>query len=645
MEVNSPNQQTTTFHASVVPSANATLICASERRSYANRLEILNEVGRQLTTATTEIEVFNKVAKAIFAVLGTQRVSYAIPDESNNHAIVMALTGEDTQPSATKTVLVGSGIEAAIKSGQPLLISASESSNFVGNGFLSQKELVMGVVCPVYVDGQLVATLNTGTENEWERPNESLTLVSTLSRFMGTTLEKIRAQDHVKATMRKLEHRARHDELTGLANRSYFRQLLEEEIKRATEDGAAFSLLFIDLDDFKEVNDSLSHSAGDELLRLAADRMKQQLRPEDTVARLGGDEFVILLRNIKEFDTATRLGSRLIEKLRQPFMLVGQRVQIAGSIGLSIFPDHGRNSDELMMHADLAMYAAKSKGRNNCQIYRPQMSDKLRYRLEMDRDLRQAKENNDLFMMFQPQFEKDMQSVIGVEALIRWQHLIRGNVKPIEFMSVAEESGFVCELTSMILEQSLSTLAEIRKTHPDLYVSVNLSAKEFANAENLHRHISEALASNNLPGNALELELTEHVFLEHADIVTRSIEHWKQRGIRLAIDDFGTGFSSLNYLLDLNIDTIKIDRCFVEAIQSKPRQQGVVKTILELASTLGASCVAEGIETQAELECLVALGCERFQGFLFGRPMTLEHLTEFLGDMDAYRKASSEYAT
>ena len=503
----------------------------------------------------------------------------------------------------------------------------------------------MGVVCPVYVDGQFVATLNAGSETKWERPEESLTLVSTLSRFMGTTLEKIRAQDRVRLTMHELEHRARHDELTGLANRSYFRQLLEEEIRRATEVGSAFSLLFIDLDDFKEVNDSLSHSAGDELLRLASERMKQQLRPEDTVARLGGDEFVILLRNIEDFDMATRLGNRLIEKLRQPFTLVGQCVQIAGSIGLSIFPDHGCNSDELMMHADLAMYAAKSKGRNNCQIYQPQMSDKLRYRLEMDRDLRQAKENNDLFMMFQPQFEKDMQTVIGVEALIRWNHLIRGNVKPTEFMSVAEESGFVCELTGMILEQSLATLAELRKTHPELYVSVNLSAREFANAENLHRHVSEALALNDLPGNALELELTEHVFLEHADIVTQSIEYWKQCGIRLAIDDFGTGFSSLNYLLDLNIDTIKIDRCFVDSIQSKPRQQGVVKTILELSSTLGASCVAEGIEQQAELDCLVSLGCKRFQGFLFGRPMTLEHLTEFLGDMDAYRQANEGYAT
>ena len=637
MESNLSNPQASNFE---MPSLSPASTGENKNdRLYANRLEVLNEIGRQLTWANSELDLLNKIAKAAKEVLAAEKVSYAIPDD-DSHFVSFVLTGDDKELQANKFPMENTSTEVVAATEKPTLFENLADSPLPEHQSLAKEGFCMVVSCPVIVGGVLIGVLNASTKTAWAQPHDSLTLFTTLGRFMGTTLERINAEERVKLTFQELKYQARHDELTGLANRSYFLDLLEEEISLASTKNTSFSLLFIDLDEFKVVNDSLSHSAGDELLRLVAERMQQQLRPSDTVARLGGDEFVVLLRSIDDFETAWNLGNRLIERLREPYIVVGQRVEIAGSIGLSIFPEHGKTSDELMMHADMAMYAAKENGRNNCQMYQPAMSDKLRYRLELVRDLLEAKENDDLYMMFQPQFETDRRTVIGVEALIRWDHLIRGSVSPAEFMAVAEQNNVVCELTGLILDKSLSALAKLRKYYPNLYVSVNLSARDFVDSAMLHCQIAESLATHDLPGNALELELTERVFLEHASIATRSMEHWKESGIRLAIDDFGTGFSSLNYLLNLQIDTIKIDRCFIESIQSKPRQQGVVKTILELGATLGARCVAEGIERQEELDCLVDLGCERFQGFLFGRPMTLETLYAFLNDMEALKNKS-----
>ena len=631
MKSNLSNHQATNFDMPSPPPGSVE--SKNEHQLYAERLEILNEVGRELTWATTELELLNKIASAAKDVLGTEQVSYSIPDDSDCEVVSFFLTGNDKDLQASKTSIKNTVAEAVSKTLKPTLFENLGDSELPEHTKLARDGYRMSVSCPVVVGGVLVGVLSASTKTGWNRPHDSLTLFTTLGHFIGTTLERINAEERVKLTFRELKHQARYDELTGLANRSYFLDLLEEEIALASSKATSFSLLFVDLDQFKVVNDSLSHSAGDELLRLVAQRMQKQLRPSDTVARLGGDEFVVLLRSIDDFESAWSSGNRLIERLREPYTVVGQRVEIAGSIGLSVFPDHGETSDELMMHADLAMYAAKANGRNNCQMYQPAMSDKLRYRLELVRDLMLAKENDDLYMMFQPQFENDCQTVIGVEALIRWDHLIRGSVPPSEFMAVAEQNNVVCELTGLILNKSLKALADLRQHYPNLYVSVNLSARDFIDSAMLHCQIAEALATYDLPGNALELELTERVFLEHASIASRSMELWKESGIRLAIDDFGTGFSSLNYLLNLDIDTIKIDRCFIDSIQAKPRQQGVVKTILELGATLGARCVAEGLERQEELDCLVELGCERFQGFLFGRPMSLETLFAFLDDM------------
>lgn len=599
-------------------------------QKYADQLEELNLVGQQLATCETEQEVFSIVASVAERVLGAARVSYVIPQFDRGTFVVLAHHGKQAISSNTEIPLQNSSMELTIIRNEPCFFNDLENSRHPELVQMASHGLKSAISVPLHTRGRINAIFNAATKTEWPNPKDALNLFSTLGRFVESSLHRIRAQKSVSTMMDRLVHDANHDELTGLPNRSCFTKTLEREISACSGAGKAFGLLFIDLDDFKKVNDTLSHIVGDQLLVLVGKRMQDEVRPNDVVARLGGDEFVILLRNVVDQKQAQMLADRLLDSIRKPYYISNKEVVIGGSVGLSLYPSQGNTVAKLMTHSDIAMYVAKREGRNNCQVFTSTMETEIQERIKLHDDLEEALRNNSLSFAYQPQLEVKTNCLVGCEALVRWNHRHRGNVSPGLFVPFAEETGLVTQITKMALDQTLESISRLREIVPAIYGSINVSAVDFSDLPTLMSRIENALDKQGLPGDALELELTERIFLEYTGEAKNAIETWKKSGIRLAIDDFGTGFSSLKYLLELQIDTLKIDQSFIRSLQSNSRQRGIVETILKMAASLGAVCVAEGVETAQELACLKDLGCQFYQGYYGGRPMNIESFTQFI---------------
>lgn len=429
----------------------------------------------------------------------------------------------------------------------------------------------------------------------------------------------------VRSLTDQLHFMAHHDALTALPNHTLFRHTLEALIAQTADQPMPFAMLFIDLDGFKKVNDSLSHAIGNELLCQVAQRLQAVVTSSDTVARLGGDEFVVLLPQAVSPDEAAKTAQAILKQLRTPFQVQNHEIFIGGSIGISLYPDQGKTSSELMKQADLAMYRAKAQGRNNYQFYSAQLSATLQRKLAIEHALRTAIEKDELHLVFQPQVGPAGQ-ILGLEALVRWHHPTLGIVPPSTFIPIAEESHLIAALTDWVLEHSLATLAPLSRAYPHLYVAVNISAQEFLAPCTLVNRVRRALAAHKLPGSALELEITESVFLHPGEVPSQLLTALKNEGVRIAIDDFGTGFSSLAYLLNLPFDTLKIDRTFVNDIDIDPAKEGIMKGILTIANSLAVTCVAEGIESPSQLNCLQRLGCSHYQGYYFQAATAIDQL-------------------
>ena len=601
--------------------------------SYAIQLEALNKVGQQLAIANSQTDVFNIVAEAATKFLCADRVSYVTPNLIAGECVVLALTGNDAIPQNATFPLAGSAAEVVMNRGECRHIDLTDTEH-VELKKLASQGLREGISTPIRSNGKIISILNVATAKAFPSLDESISLFSALGSFLESALARIRAQETVKMTMDRLIHEATHDELTGLPNRSYFAKTLTTEIEKSTRK-KPFAVAFIDLDGFKEVNDSLGHLAGDRLLTKVAGRMRKELRPDDLVARLGGDEFVILFREVKDLEDAMKQIEQMLQVIRQPYLISGQSIRIGGSVGLSLFPDHGESASELMMHSDSAMYVAKQQGKNRCLSFSIEMAEGRRRRDELQADLERAISNDEFFLEFQPQFDLVNQRILAVEALVRWRHPERGVVSPMEFIRFAEESRMISPISDLVIKQALVAVKEFRKCNPDIYVSVNVSAVDFENVDLLISKVVSGLADHGLPGSAIELELTEHMFLGCSEAVKAAILSLRANGVRVAIDDFGTGFSSLQYLLNLPIDTLKIDRSFVSAIDQNPRQSEIVKSILSMSRAIGSKCVAEGVENIAERDCLHSLGCKIYQGYFGGRPICADSILKLLSKQKA----------
>jgi diguanylate cyclase (GGDEF)-like protein/PAS domain S-box-containing protein len=424
-----------------------------------------------------------------------------------------------------------------------------------------------------------------------------------------------------KSAEARIRHLAHHDELTGLPNRSLLRDRLRQALAHAQRTGEHISLLLLDLDRFKEVNDALGHPAGDQLLQTVATRLAAVVRVSDTLARLGGDEFAVVQTNLQAAPGGTvALAERLIEAIAAPLVMDGQPIKIAASVGIAVHPEDGADADELVRRADMALYRAKHEGRGRFRFFEPAMDVRARQRRQLEHDLRHALDAGEFVLHYQPQVELATGRVPGVEALIRWRHPTRGLVPPGEFIPAAAACGLIVHLGAWALGEACRQVRAWQDVGVMLTVAVNLSPVQVRH-EGLLLIVDAALDANRLDGSWLEVELTEGLLLDRGEeTAADTLRGLARRGIRLALDDFGTGYSSLGYLKRLPLQRIKIDRSFVADIGSDPDDEAVVRAIITMAHTLGKQVVAEGVETPAQLAFLRALGCGAAQGFLLGCP-------------------------
>ncbi len=427
-----------------------------------------------------------------------------------------------------------------------------------------------------------------------------------------------------KANEAKLIYQAFHDVLTGLPNRMWFMEQIESALKRSKEDrNYVFALLFLDLDRFKVVNDSLGHIFGDRLLVAIAQKLKACLSPKDSIARLGGDEFTILLEDIKDISDATKMADRIYQELSLPFDLSGHEVFTTVSIGIAISTLGYDRPEDLLRDADMTMYRAKALGKGRLEVFDPTLHDRAMARLQLEIDLRRALERQELQLHYQPIVSFNNGRIIGYEALVRWQHPQRGWVSPVEFIPLAEETGLIIPLGLWVLRQACQQLRiwqQQQQQDPPLTVNVNLSGKQFSQP-NLIENIKQVLQETGLDASSLKLEITESVLVENATPAVAILKQLKALGIKLAIDDFGTGYSSLSYLHQMPIDTLKIDRSFVNNVDCDPEKIEMIRTIVSLAWNLGMNVVAEGVETKKQMYQLQALRCDYGQGYYFSRPL------------------------
>ncbi len=426
----------------------------------------------------------------------------------------------------------------------------------------------------------------------------------------------------------QLHYQAFHDLLTGLANRALFSERISHAIERGVRHRNLIGVMFIDLDDFKTVNDSLGHAAGDELLVHVAERIRASIRPEDTCARLGGDEFAVMVEGINDLAGAVAVARRILATMAKPLVIAESDVIVQGSIGIAL-SGGGQTASEIMRSADLAMYRAKSEGKGRYAIYEPSMHELVLERLELKADLQRAVVADEFDVHYQPIVTLRTGGIVGVEALVRWNHPQRGILPPADFLGLAEETGLILPVGKHVLNQACRQTASWRERgHKQLGVSVNLSAKQLA-SKNLPGEVNDALSGAALAAEALTLEITESTLLDSPAVINR-LDELRGLGVRIAIDDFGTGYSSLNYLRRFPVDSLKIARAFVEELGSSPEQDRLVAAILRLSSTMGLETVAEGIELEQQRDRLRALKCRYGQGFYYSRPMPAAELDSML---------------
>jgi len=441
--------------------------------------------------------------------------------------------------------------------------------------------------------------------------------------------ERKRAEDHIR-------RQASFDALTGLPNRTVFFDHMTMAIASAFRNSKSFAVMFVDLDRFKDVNDSLGHMVGDELLIKVGKRLKSSIRSIDTVARFGGDEFTIILPEINHDHDAAVISEKVLERLSSPFTIEGQDFFVGASIGITIYPNDAKDEITLLRNADMAMYRAKEEGRNTYRFFSPEMSAKVTHRMQMEVDLRRALAGDELFLVYQPIIDISTVQVSGMEALLRWNHPQRGLIQPDEFIPLAEETGLIGPIGEWVLGTACKQANDwLTEGLPALKLSVNVSSQQLKHGFS-GETIARQLAESNLPPESLTLEITESLFIGDSPEAMAWLAALQEIGVSLSIDDFGTGFSSLSYLKRIPADFVKIDRSFIIDLTENPDDQAMVKAIVSLAHAMGFQVVVEGVETIEQLEFMKPLDCSYVQGFYYSQPLSAVEFRQFLKDFKGF---------
>ena len=478
----------------------------------------------------------------------------------------------------------------------------------------------------------LVTTAQPSSPTTVSRSDEIGTLMASFNRMIATIEQQSDEINQFPKRLEQLTRQAFRDPLTNLPNRALFMDRLTHGLTRAQRRHEHLAVLFLDLDRFKVVNDTLGHSVGDQLLVEVSRRLTSALRPGDTVARLGGDEFGILLEDVADAETAETVALRVEESLGKPYPFEGREVFVTASIGIALSSAKLGLPEEILRDADLAMYHAKAKGKARHEVFDGSMSAPALDRMDLEMDLRSAISRHEFRLHYQPILRLDTGKITEVEALIRWQHEKRGLLQPDEFIGLTEETGLIVPIGQWVLSEACkqARLWQVEyPTTPPLVMSVNLSAKQFQNPK-LVEEITQALDESGLAASCLKLEITESTVMQDAPVTLTKLNELKELGVRLAIDDFGTGYSSLGYLKRFPVDTLKIDRSFVKGLSPDGGDNAIVRAVVTVAKSLNMDVTAEGVETEGQLAELKALGCDRGQGFLFARPVTAERVAPLL---------------
>jgi predicted signal transduction protein with EAL and GGDEF domain/FixJ family two-component response regulator len=466
-------------------------------------------------------------------------------------------------------------------------------------------------------------------------PNEVLGLVRDIS-------ERKRAEEQIRRL-------AYCDSLTGIPNRQAFLEMLERELQRSKIGNKKFAVLFMDLDAFKRINDTLGHNVGDQLLKQVSDRLRETIRPNDlmsrgdlvpradtpdsagtNLARLGGDEFTILIPDLERVEHALNVAHRVKDAMRRPFVIEGNEIFVTASIGISLFPEDGDDCTSLLKYADTAMYHAKNCGKNNAKLYSSSLTMQIMSHVRLEVGLRRALQNDELYLLYQPQLDVRSNEIVGVEALVRWRHAERGVVSPNEFIPLAEETGLIVPIGEWVLRTACNQARHWQKLgRRPVRIAVNLSAKQFKD-ENLSQIVLSALHDTGLDPRLLELELTEGTLMDDAKATLATLEQLRGIGVYLSIDDFGTGYSSMNYLKRFDVRALKIDRSFISGLPQDSETAAITRAIIAMAHGLKMVVVAEGVETGEQLVLLEEYGCDLVQGFYLGRPAPPEAVTGML---------------
>ncbi len=450
----------------------------------------------------------------------------------------------------------------------------------------------------------------------------------TITNYIGI-FSDISKQKKAEETIR---HLAFYDPLTNLPNRALFRDRLKQAINQAERNKKLLAVLFLDLDRVKIINDTLGHDIGDRLLVGVARRLEECLREGDSIARLGGDEFIVLLPGVNQMDDVVKLTEKILGSLKPAFNLDGHELFITASVGISIYPHDGEDANTLLRNADSALYRAKGQGRNNYQLFTRGMETEVLEQLELTNSLRRALDRDEFVVYYQPQLNIESGEIVGIEALVRWQHPEFGVLPPKRFIHWAEDTGLIIPLGEWVLKQACEQNRKWQMAgHPRLRVAVNLSALQFRQ-KNLVSTVEKVLADTNLPPDSLELELTETVIMENAGPSTSVPHSLRALGVRFSIDDFGTGYSSLSYLKRFPVNTLKMDRSFIQDLTTSTDDLAIATAVVTLGHGLNLTVLAEGVETEGQLETLKNLKCDRMQGFLFSEPIPASDFEEMLNE-------------